>query len=247
MIKEALQLIQDVAVQAASPHKLPAAQHRRRLLLPNGTIDEVTDSIPPRLHTIHDVDSLSRFVADMPDVVIWHNEREVVAVLNDASYRDSTVSMPLPIHPTFAALAAMTGKDFGQKSLIDYLRLNLKKEVDAALPGFIGSLRSVKIEKDETGDADIQHGRESMGRRIKQSVAGIDALPEDFVLDVPLWLHLDCAVRVECALLIDTAKETFRCGPKPGAIEQSKVYGQIWLGEQLDSACERATVYFGAP
>lgn len=248
MIAEALKLVQDTAVKSAGPQKLPAASPREeRVLLPSGEPLIIEKAHPARNHVAYDIESISAFVRDDQGVIIWHDDRQVVAILNDADYRDSRISMPLPIHPTFTALAKCYGESYTQRELIDYVRLNLKKEVDTALPGFIAALRAVKIEKDESGESDLQHGRESMGRRIKQSVTGIDALPEDFVLQVPLWLHLDAVVSVECALIIDTFKETFRFGPKPGAIEQAKVLGQKWLGQELESACENATVYFGGP
>jgi hypothetical protein len=248
MIAEALKLVQDTAVKASSPKDLPSeSSHVSRRLLPTGEVDTTTAAIPPRKHVVYDIDSLSAFVADADNVVVWHDNQQVVAVLNDEGYRDSRLCMPLPIHPTFTALGNCQNLNFTQRDLIDYVRLNLKKEVDTALPGFVAALRAVKIEKDESGESDLQHGRESMGRRIKQSVTGIDALPEDFVLVVPLWLHLDAVVQVECALVIDTMKETFRFGPKPGAIEQAKVAGQKWLGQTLESACDKAVVYFGGP
>ena len=248
MLQEAIQEIQDKAVKASGTHELPAKSDREeRVLLPNGEVLVIEKDHPPRDHVVHDIDSLSAFVADQKDVVVWHDNAFVIAVLNDPTFRDSRVSMPLPIHPTFTALANCAGKDFGQRALIDFLRLNLKKEIDAAVPGFISALRDVKIVQNTSGDANLQHGRESMGKRIEQSVSGVDALPEDFILNVPLWLHLDASVKVECALVIDTASSTFKCGPKPGAIEQAKVQGQKWLGVQLESACDGAVVYFGSP
>lgn len=248
MIAEAIALIQQTAVAAKGPHKLPSdSPHVERVVLPSGDVDRVEHTIPPRDHQVHDIESLSAFVSDIPDVVVWHDTQRVIAVLNDESYRDSTLTMPLPIHPTFTALAGMVGKSLGQKALIDFLRLNLKKEIDAAVPGFLSALREIRFVNAASGESQVQHGRESMGKRIEQSVTGVDALPEDFILRVPLWLHLDAVVSVECALVVDTAEAMFRCGPKPGAIEQAKVAGQKWLGEQLESACEKAVVYFGSP
>lgn len=247
MIAEGFRLLQDTAVKAATPHSLPAASNRESRVLVNGEPYIVEKAHPARDHRVYDIDSLSAFVAELPKVVIWHDDQRVVAVLNDADYRDSRVTMPLPIHPTFTALAKMEGKDFGQRELIDYLRLNLKKEIDAAVPTLIAALRDIKFVNNASGDAKIEHGRESMGRRIEQSVTGVDKLPEDFLLQVPLWLHLDAVVAVDCALVVNTAEQTFRCGPKPGAVEQSKVAGQKWLNAQLETACESAVVYFGSP
>lgn len=247
MIAEALKLIQDTAVDAAGPQKLPSANPHEERVLVKGDAYIVEKTTPARNHVVYDIDSLSAFVGDLKDVVIWHDDSRVVAVLNDETFRDSRVSMPLPIHPTFAALAKCCGVSYTQRDLIEYLRLNLKNEITAAVPGFIAALRAVKIEQSESGESDIQHGRENMGRKISQSVTGIDALPEDFILQVPLWLHLDAMVQVQCSLIIDTAKATFRCGPNPGAAEQAKVQGQKWLNAQLESACENATVYFGGP
>lgn len=247
MIAEALKLIQDTAKQAAGPQKLPVANDHAESVLVNGETITVEKSHPPRKHVVYDIDSLSAFVADLKDVVVWHDANKVVAVLNDSEYRDSLISLPLPIHPTFKSLEDMEDQDYQQKALIDYLRLNLKKEVDAGAPTLISALRDIKFVSNSSGDAQITHGRESMGKRIEQSVTGVDALPEDFILRVPLWLHLDAVVAVECALVVDTANATFRCGPKPGAIEQAKVAGQTYLGTQLESACDKAVVYFGSP
>lgn len=246
MISDGLKMIQDTAVKAAGPYPLPAASNRETRTLVNGEPYIVVKAHPPRDHVVYDIESLAAFVANIPDVVIWHDDKRVVAVLNDADFRDSRLTMPLPIHPTFTALEEMAGEDYGQRELIDYLRLNLRKELDSSVPTFIAALRDIKFVNNASGDAQIQHGRESMGRRIEQSVTGVDKLPEDFILDIPLWLHLDAVVKVDCALVVNTADETFRCGPKPGAVEQAKVAGQTWLGEQLEGACDRAVVYFGS-
>ena len=245
MLKEALELIQSTATAAAGPHKLATPSlHKSRRLLPDGKIDEVVDEPPPRNHTVYDIDSLSSYAEE---AVIWHCDAGVVAVLNDAEYRDSQVTMPLPVHPKFAAIERQTGNTFTQKGLIDFLRLNLKPEIENAVPGFISQLREIRVQQNVAGDSTIKHGRESMGKTIDNAVTGADALPDELELTLPLWLHLDALVTLHFVFDIDVAEAKFSFRPKPGELERARANGQDWLHKQLESACEDSTILFGKP
>lgn len=245
MLREALELIQDTATKAAGPKDLPSASnHAMRVLLPDGKIDEVSADPPKRNHTVYDIDSLAIYGSD---AVLWHSDTEVVAVLDDEKYRDNRVTLPLPVHPKFAAIERQTGNSFTQKGLIDFLRLNIKQEIEEAHPGFISTLREIRIQQSVAGDSSIKHGRESMGKTIDNAVTGADALPDEFVLSLPLWLHLSVIVQLHCVFDIDVTTATFSFRPKPGELEKARATAQQWLHGQLETACESATILFGKP
>lgn len=249
MLKEALELIQKSARDAADLKSLYTENpHQTRVLLRDGVIDVVQAAFPPRKHEVYDLQSLADWSVrtDSTTAVIWHNDEQVVLVLDDAAYRENTVELPLPKHPKFSALERLDESlPKTQKELLSFLRLNLKAEIDAAVPGFIGLLREIRIAQQSTGSAAVQHGRESMGRTIDNSVTGADAIPEDFSVQVPLWLHLDCRVELEMAFDIDVEQAKFALRPKPGELEKALADGQHWLHNRLVAECADAVVYFG--
>lgn len=251
----AIARIQGTAVKAQGFHSLGGGKnpHERRFLLPTTNedggcvIDVVTEDHPPRDHMVYDIDSLSKWSEGENDVV-WHSDNEVVLVLDDTTYRESRVSMPLPEHPAFGALCKLEKMSpQTQKEMIQFLRLNLKAEIDAAAPSFVASLREIRIQSNSAGTGSVQAGRETMGRQIDESVTGANIMPEDLLIRVQLWLHHACTVDVDCTFDIDVSKATFSLKPKPGQLDIARASGQKWLHEQLGNACTHAAVYFGTP
>lgn len=264
MIAEAIAELKDISQQALAP-KTPIVTtiksgdpHKTRLLKIDGTVDEVTDVHPFRKHIVYDIDSLSTWATGEADGAtasddtkngrhVWHSENEVVLVLDDREYRENLVTMPLPKHPKFLALKDGTNKKFEQRDLIQFLRLNLKEEITNAFPDFIARLRAIKIKKDESGESNIQHGRESMGREVMAEVAGISELPEDITLQVPVWLHHEFVVSIECAFDVNVQDQSFQFRPKPGVIERAMCSAQEWLHTRLGEECGPAVILFGKP
>ena len=266
MLAQALETLIDVAQEASQPkppivHEIASGDpHTKRFLMPDGkTIESVTSRTPLRKHTVFDLESFAKWVngseegeATADDSKngrhVWHHEDAIVLVLDDHAYRENLVTMPLPKHPTFLALKGSQGVTYTQRSLIDFLRLNLKKEVAAAYPDFIAKLRAIKIKQDESGDSNIQHGRESMGKIIDRQVSGADELPDEVTLAIPVWLHLGYTAAIECAFDIDLQEMAFRFAPKPGVIDQAMVAAQEWLHDRLEEECGKsAVIYFGKP
>lgn len=260
-LKDAIVTIQQTAQAAKQPQitKLDARKnaHETRLLMPAGTIETVVEDVPLREHTVFDIDSLATWSAkpsadgdEAPasDAAhIWHSDEEAILILDDEGYRENTVTLPLPQHPKFTAIADQTAGKFSQKSLIDFLRLNLKQEIEEAYPGFIATLREIKFSQGQAGASSIQHGKESMGQTIDSQVTGADKLPEEVTIEVPIWLHLDCTVKLDFAFDIDTAAAQFSFRPKPGVIDQAMATAQAWLHQRLTEECKGAVIHFGRP
>lgn len=250
-LKATLDLLQQTAQEAKRPkvQRLDAVRnpHELRTILPDGTLDVLEQDAPARMHTVYDIESLGKWADGNGSAKVWHCDSEVVLVLDDANYRENTVTLPLPIHPKFTAIENGTNARFSQKALIDFLRLNLKEEIEAASPGLVASLRKLKFRRSDSGTSEVAVGRESMGRDIEELVTGLGDFPEELTLTVPIWLHLDLVVKVELAFDVDASTCEFIFRPKPGAIQQAKVNAQEWLHNQLESECGDCTVYFGRP
>lgn len=249
-LRNTIELIQETAQQAQQPdvRKIGSIRtpHETRLLLPGGQVEVIEHDPPARSHTVYDIDSLGMWADDEGTAKVWHCDTEVVMVLDDAGYRENLVRLPLPIHPKFQALDTC-GVRFDQKTLIDFLRLNLKEEIEAAAPGLITSLRKVKFRRSDSGVSEVAVGRESMGRDIEELVTGVSEFPEELTLRLPIWLHLDLTVGVEMAFDVDASNCQFIFRPKPGAIQQARVVAQEWLHDQLAAACGNCPIYFGKP
>lgn len=240
-----LKTIQQTAVDAAKAQKLDIRQnaHSTSYLI-GGTVQTLVEDKPPRQHTALDIESLAGWCEE--NTVVWHNNDEVTAILDDDEYRESSVTMPLPLHPKYAAFQNIRG-EFTQKGLIDFLRLNLKDEIETAFPGFIATIRKLQFLMNDSGSSNIQVGRESMGRSIDEQVTGAGDIPEEIKLTLPLWLHLDKPVTIIIAIDINIPEKKFRFQPKPGELAAAIVDGQKWLHGQLEAACNKAAIYFGSP
>jgi hypothetical protein len=172
----------------------------------------------------------------------------VVLVLDDHGYRENVVTMPLPKHPKFETLKGASQVAFSHRQLVDFLRLNFRQELATAAPTFLERIRNIKINEDQTGESVVHHGRESMGKSIDLAVAGASDIPDEVTLRIPVWLHLEFLVDVECAFDIHISEAKFLFRPKPGAIEQAMVAAQQWLHMRLSEECgEHAVIYFGQP
>lgn len=244
MLAEAINVIQATAVAAARPQKLEIGNPHQSAYLVDGELKQFEHERPARQHTVYDLQSLKPWCEETTP--IWHDDDRVVVILDDDGHRDDTVEMPLPLHPTFEALCEAP-RNVDQAAMIRWLRLNLKDILDKDHPNLISLLREIRITQNVAGTGTVTHGRESMGKTIDNAVTGVDAVPEDVLLRVPLWLHHDAFVSVPCYFDIDTSNVKFTLAPKPGAIEQAKADGQAWLHEQLEELAPESSVFFGTP
>lgn len=120
---------------------------------------------------------------------------------------------PLTISEPYEWLKSEAGHALSQRDLIRVLRIVFRGCL--ANSDLLALIRNLKFDRTTDGSGDIQHGRESMGRQLTAQVKGLNAIPEEFALDVPVWNNFGKKQRVCCALEIDPQAETFTITPYP--------------------------------
>jgi hypothetical protein len=96
----------------------------------------------------------------------------------------------------------------------------LRIELAGTMPGdsrILHLVRSLKFTANQAGEADIQHGKESMGKQIMAAVCGVDALPETITLQVRVFdvPDLTKVFPVTCAFDIEPHTAVMRLVPLP--------------------------------
>lgn len=248
ILSETLSLIQDTAVKAAVPRVLdvPGCRNRNAIVIGSGIVD-FTHDVPKRSHVAHSLEAFTAYVSST-DSAIWHSGDKAIAVLDDTteSFRDDTVTWPIPPSAKWAAVRNEAGKPRQQKEFVTFIVANLRPEFDAAAPGLLTKLRSLKMTTVDEEQGNIQTGRESMGRQIERSVSGADDLPELLTVPVRRWASLDYVAAVECLLVVDLVTRTIALRPLADSLEQAEHSAQAWLHGLISNEAE-CPVYHGTP
>lgn len=178
-----------------------------------------------------------------------------VFVAFDESTRLEHATLPLPVSKQLQRLRAWeaTRTAIGQAEMVLLLRSELH---DTFTPsGLLPILRSLKFSSNADGEANLQHGRESMGMAINRKVAGGDAdeLPETVTFRVPVFDVPDClewfddgegnAAVVECALHIDLESHKFALIPLPGLISRAMRQAEAQIAKWLRDESKAAAVF----
>lgn len=246
MFSEALQLIQDTAVEAQLPKQLTEQRSGFVFAKLGGETFTVPKEPKARSHELGDLDSLAALADEKS--AIWHTGNSVVLVFDDSDNSDRLdhAVWKLSTSEKWCAATTQAEKARSQKEFITFLADNLRDEVNAAVPNFIAQLRQVKFRQDTSGHGTVQQGRESMGRSIEAEVTGTADFPETILLNLRRWGGLDFSGLVEFAFRIDPEKATFALKPLADSVETVENEAQKWLGEQIEGAVS-CPVYFGKP
>jgi hypothetical protein len=250
VIKEALELIQETAVEAKSTDKV--MQLRNGWLLDHGgQLVVQKEGLPQRQHKANDLESLASMIGDYGSVdsaAVFHSGDCVVAILDASSesYRDDKVTWSLSPSEKFTALTRQAPQPRGHAEFVRFLVQTLRDELDASAPGLLGTLRNLKFRSGDEQTGDVKQGRESMGRQIEAEVTGAGELPETVLIKVRRWASLEYLATVECLLVLDVQERKLSLRPLADQLERAENDAQAWLHSQLSGAVE-FPVYYGTP
>lgn len=108
-------------------------------------------------------------------------------------------------------LTGNAAKPLPQDEMIRALRIDLRGCVgDAALLPTIRNLRFAS-----ESQAEIVHGRESMGRSVEINAAGAGVIPEEVTLTMPIWENVEHIATVACAVEIRPETKKIALTPYP--------------------------------
>ena len=205
----------------------------------------------PRNHKALDSSAVTDFASVNDGSVIWYSREAVVCLINDETRRDR-VTLTLEYSPQmkfFRQLEA-NGTAHTQAQLVLILRTTLAGcAEDEAAKTLLPAIRAVKFTKTSEGEAAIDHGRASIGKRLTEQATGAVAIPETVVFKIPVFANafqFECPVI--CAVDVDAGKETFRLIPLPLEIERAIVEAEGKIFDELHaSEGTGRPIYYGAP
>lgn len=250
MLKDALEFLGRTFGEAKSARKLDLPGDGRKVYVDQaGTL--VPLDIPPgnRGHKVDAVDDLIAAAQKWnTSPVVWINGESVVLVTNDADRRDS-VTLPLVKSHQFATLIRLVkDPELDQTEMIRLLRIDLAGAAGRA--ELLAAIRKLKWRTAVSGDANIQHGNESMGKMIENEVTGGGSIPESVLVTCPVYQNhgeRDNSFGILCDLEIVASDQAFRFKPIPDEIERVTEAALAGIRDRITEALPEVAIFFGKP
>lgn len=208
---------------------------RKTHVIVDGKLTTYDISPPLRRHEVSTLGDLmtaiTRWGGD--GTVVYVGESLVVMHLDDNDRRDA-VYLPLVRTPLFETLENLLGKNFAQATLIRLLRRELTdlNERDVLL----SAIRNIRWQTSEGGQANADHGRESLGVSIERQVAGIaQNFPELATVTAGAYIGVPQQYPFELTIEINIQARLFSIEPLPGQIAECKLLARELIQTELRS------------
>lgn len=260
MPKETLELIQKTAQEAQQARILDLpGDGRTKCVNIADKLNFVT--IPPaaRDHKVESLEDLAAYACRVAahnaiegladkNPVVWHDDEAVILVIDDTDRRD-TVTFALTISRQFGVLRQLRNCPawLEQRDFINLLRLDLGLDNI----GLVDQFRRLDWKASSENQSTIGHGKESLGKSIQAEVQGVEKLPDELDVRVPVFSNpgVDEKYCVACAIEIDTRNQRLCLVPLPCELEKAAGLAQEDIHERLAAAMDEidVPVYFGAP
>jgi hypothetical protein len=206
----------------------------------------VTADPPRHSEALDTPEELAAFAADQKGErsIIMFDLNHAVFVYDLGDRRDVAYCM-MRTSPQFEWLKVNGGKNLSQVDIVRALRISLRGAVDADSSP-LRSIRSLKWNASAEGAAELQHGRESIGKTIQRSVQGFDSIPEEFAVTTSVFEnHRATRSRILCAIEVMVSEQAFRITPYPSEMDAAMDAALAALRETLGKA--GIPVYCGRP
>lgn len=177
-------------------------------------------------HKFYSPAELKKFIEDFNDDgaakggAIFISNGEVRFVHDIADRREFSV-VALAYTQQFATVQELAARPrpMSHREFYAFCRIQLHNCLGAT--NLLSLLKEVKFNVDKTGSGTIERTQESLGRSLVAKVCGVDALPEEIGLYLPVYVNHTVRVHVRCALEILLQEEAFRLVPLPGQIDEA--------------------------
>jgi len=251
--------IKDLADAARKPHWLKRpGEDVYDLIAPDGSRDLY--HLPPRMTL---ATGITGFIAQLCDYSqgfdaesetrVFVGDTSIEAVFDDRGGRRDVLRMPLSKTASIAWLEeAADGYSMGQRDLEWLLRSDFAERVAPAT--LLPTVRKLRFKRNESGESDISHGRESMGRAIEMEVAGVESgdLPEEIVLQTSVYEAIASSEEppvfpVRCAFRVNVDDGTFTIRPLEGEVVRAVSSANRYLAESIASKVEVFDTVFVFP
>lgn len=120
----------------------------------------------------------------------------------------------------FAWLSQFAGQGLPQKQLAQALRITFNGCL--SVPDLPKSIARIEWMQTASGQSEVKHGADSWGKSVNAQVGGIAAIPEEFIVTVPVWENWSAyRATIRCAIEIDTANQKFSINPYPQEMQKA--------------------------
>ena len=259
MLAELLQKLHDFANLAVNPAfeiidgiEDPDVLHYRHGSA-TGTIDKPK---PKRESVAESLESLALLCCPGECPSVYHSGNTAVVVLDDrpSSRRRDRITWQLRDSEKFTALAKQASVHRTHSEFVRFLELNFSDEIEAAAPGLLTDIRTLKFITSDEERGDVQRGRESMGRDIDSELTGADKLPPTVTLTVPRWAELSKRItcRIKCRLQVDCQDRKLSLVPLADEVAEAEIaahsaFALLLAGAAEDCELTDLRIYHGKP
>jgi len=252
---ETLTGIQTKACEAQSAQPVDVGDPRKVAFQVNGQIREF--DVPPgvRCHVVRQLNDLvgyaKRTVEEAAEgagpPVVWHGESHVVLVIDDSDRRDCVV---FDLTTSREMRTLMNLEEAGRAPL-DHASFVRLLRIKLGLPAEqVARFRKLAWTAGDKLTSDRRHAKESLDQSMMAEVSGVDGLPEEIEVRVPVYREEGerGVVVIHCAVDVDAVEKTLELMPLPGELEGAFQDAQRDIRQRLDKELSSLMgVYYGAP
>lgn len=253
---ETLRSAQETAVRAAAVEVKQIPGDPDNLIIAKEGVYVIRPVPPSRIaHEVLSLEDLITYArrceeaedADEPTPrSVWHNPAEVVLLLDDSDRRDR-VTFHLQKTPALLTLEALEAQDIGwicQQAFVRLLKIDF-----GVNPAIVAAFRTLDFKRGDATHADVQHGRETLGKSVEAAVQGTAAIPEDLMIPLSLYRSVgEAAVyHIRCAVEINSVQGLFKLTPFPGELDAMVQAHQATIHDRLSRSLSDGMVYYGSP
>ena len=249
-----IQKIAELGRDAASPiHKVPGDNEALLVRGPDGGFTRY-DLPVRRNHIAGELTAIIDLYNRFDEAEIWYSRKGIVVVIetgDDVAYRDRA-TLPLTYSPQLALLQEWEAgrcNVYSQAPAVLTIRTVFRRCLGKA-GNLEAALKNIKFLSAASGSSAISHGKASVGKQIETQVAGVENIPEQFTLQVPVFNGGFASIQdVEVAIDLDPATQNIKFIPIPGDVEAAIGRAEAHIGTTLAEILgEKGTkVYLGQP
>jgi hypothetical protein len=182
---------------------------------------------------------------------IWYSRSAVIGLHGaDCSGR---VTMALKESPQLAQLIAWDAAkrvNVGQRELVMLLRTTFAGYLPGH-PTFLENVRKLRTSKSAEVNSEIGKGKVSLGRSVLAEMSGIELIPEEITIRVPVFAAASLLAFAEVRVCVDPnpEDEQFTLVVIPGQIEQAWRAGEAYIAAKIAGLLgndSKIPVYHGA-
>lgn len=242
----AIQASQKEACEAKQVVKfVPTPDPRVQLQVGMNTVSNFDVPARTRKYSVYGLEDLCAFAEDSTEGLLFYSESGATLVI-DQKLRDETVQLKFTHSRAWQRLLAIeeTPAAIDQRNLIVLLKNYLNVPATT-----VNLVRKLDWSALNASHGNIQKGSESLGRTIEQKVIGAADLPDELVVQVPIYdLRGERALySVTLIIDLDIPQNRFLVTVKPGVLRECYESHLATVFERIKKLAPEIPVYYGSP